>query len=128
MRLLIDSHVVIWWATDPDRISDTVDALMLDPDNEIFVSVASVWEIAIKVENGKLNFDQRILDSFDSRMKQLGWTVLPVLTGEAVAAPRLPGLHTDPFDRLLAAQAIRHGLFVATVDKAFVALGARVIW
>ena len=69
-----------------------------------------------------------LLDRFDAGIGELGWIALPVLSGHAISGARLPGRHKDPFDRLLAGQAIVVGLTVATVDPAFAAFGAAVVW
>ena len=128
MRLLLDTHTLIWWIAATDRLGETVDRLLQDPDNDVQVSVVSAWEIAVKVQRGKLQFDGAFLDAFDARVAQLGWRTLPILTAHAIAAARLPGSHKDPFDRLIAAQARLEGLTVATVDRDIAALGATVIW
>lgn len=128
MKLLIDTHVVIWWVTDPDRLSSIVDELLQSEAVDVFVSPVTAFEIARKHGIGKLTFDASFLSAFDVRIAALGWTELPLTNAHAVAAGQLMGSHKDPFDRMLAAQAITEGLTVATIDPAIAALGAKVVW
>ena len=128
MKLLIDTHVVIWWVTDPDRLSPTVDELLQAATVEVFVSPVTAFEIARKHGIGKLTFDASFLAKFDARIAELGWSELALTNAHAVAAGQLAGSHKDPFDRLIAAQAITEGLTVATLDPTIAALGAKVVW
>ena len=128
MKLLIDTHVVIWWVTDPDRLSPTVDELLQAGTVEVFVSPVTAFEIARKHGIGILTFDASFLAKFDARIAELGWSELALTNAHAVAAGQLAGSHKDPFDRLIAAQAITEGLTVATLDPTIAALGAKVVW
>ncbi|WP_432979610.1 type II toxin-antitoxin system VapC family toxin [Dactylosporangium sp. CA-233914] len=110
MGLLLDTHVVLWWLTDdPTLASDFKDRLDSEPD--VFVSAATVWEVTIKQEAGKLqpaDLPERIRDSDFRR--------LAIEMDHSIAAGRLPLHHRDPFDRMLIAQAIVEGLTLATRD------------
>jgi PIN domain nuclease of toxin-antitoxin system len=128
MKLLLDTHTLIWWTSEKGRTGAEARRLIHDPATEVHVSVVSAWEIAIKVQRRTLSFDDTFLDAFDDRVAHLGWTMLPILASHAVAAARLPGSHKDPFDRLLAGQAIVENLTIATVDPQLATLGASVIW
>lgn len=128
MKLLVDTHVVIWWVTDPDRLSTTVDDLLQSETVDVFVSPVTAFEIARKHGIGKLEFDTPFLAEFDARIAALGWKELALTNVHAVRAGQLTGSHKDPFDRMLAAQAITEGLTVATLDPAIAALGAKVVW
>lgn len=128
MKLLVDTHVVIWWVTDPDRLSTTVDDLLQSGTADIFVSPVTAFEIARKHRIGKLEFDASFLAEFDARIAGLGWGELALTNAHAVTAGQFTGSHKDPFDRLIAAQAITEGLTVATLDPAIAALGAKVVW
>jgi PIN domain nuclease of toxin-antitoxin system len=131
MKLLLDTHAVIWWtgsAADHRKISGTVRERIENETNDILVSSATAWEMAIKAQSGKLRIDSDILDNYDTRLAALGWITLPILPRHALAAPRLPGGHKDPFDRMLAAQALVEGLTLATVDRHFAAFGVSTIW
>ena len=128
MKLLLDTHVLIWIVEDPKRVSVTVTKLVKASASLVFVSAASAWEIAIKTRSGKLKFDPTFLDDFDSRLRALAMEPLLITSAHAVAGGRLQGAPSDPFDRLLAAQAIAEGLTIATIDPAIAALGAAVVW
>lgn len=128
MRVLLDTHAVIWWVTDRGKVSPTVRALISDPTTEILVSTASTWEMAIKVASGKLPPVAPLIDDYDHNMTVLGWVSLAISAVHAIAAARLVGTHKDPFDRMLVAQSQVEGLVVATVDVQIANLGARVVW
>ena len=128
MRLLLDTHVLIWMVEDPNRVSVQVTTLVKASTSEVFVSAATGWEIATKTRLGKLKFDPTFLDDFEGRLRALEIEPLAISVTHAVAGGRIKGAPTDPFDRMLAAQSIVEGLTIATVDPALAALGARVIW
>lgn len=111
MSLLLDTHVVLWWlADDPALAEDVKDRLDHEPD--VYVSAATIWEVAIKQAIGKLpqpsGLPERIRDS--------GFNPLPISAGHAIAAGRLPMIHRDPFDRMLVAQAQCENLTLVTRD------------
>jgi PIN domain nuclease of toxin-antitoxin system len=128
VRLLIDTHVLIWWTTDLSFIPSRVQDAMSDPDNEVFVSVATAWEIGTKTRIGKLSFDSTFLDDFDNRVKALGFGPLSLTAAHAVKGARMPGDHKDPFDRILVGQALCEGLTIATADRKLATLGAPTLW
>lgn len=111
MRWLLDTHVVLWWLADAEELSDEVKTL-IDTEAEVFVSVASVWEIAIKQAAGKLWGPRPLAPTIDA----CGLAPLPIRTPHAAAAGELPVLHRDPFDRMLVAQARCEGLTLLTRD------------
>lgn len=114
MALLLDTHVVLWWLGDDDTLdSETKDRL--DVDSEIFVSVASVWEVGIKQALGKLTGDARLAEY----VRDSGFAVLPISADHATTASALPLHHRDPFDRMLIGQALVEGLTVMTRDRVF---------
>ncbi len=112
MRFLIDTHILIWADERPRAIAPTLRAALLDEANAVFVSAASVWEIAIKRALGKLSFGRRIVDA----VAELGFEVLPVTGPHAEHAGGLPRHHNDPFDRLIIAQAYLEGMVLGTQD------------
>ena len=128
MRILIDTHVVIWTFLVRKRISAKVRDLMQSTDSQIFVSAASAWEIAIKLRLGKLEFDEELLREFDNRISQIGWKSVPITSAHGVAAAALPRGHSDPFDRLLAAQTQIERLTLVSIDKQYLRLGVEPIW
>ena len=111
MSLLLDTHVVLWWLTDDPTLSDYIKD-QLDHEPDVYVSAATVWEVAIKQAMGKLkepaDLPERIRDS--------GFRELPITSEHAIAAGRLPLIHRDPFDRMLVAQAQRENLTLVTKD------------
>jgi len=111
MRLLLDTHVVLWWLTDDDTLTAEVKET-IDTEAEVFISAASVWEIAIKHALGKLTGPTDLLDVVD----RCGLIELPIRSRHAIEAGGLPPLHRDPFDRMLVAQARCDGLTLLSRD------------
>lgn len=111
MSLLLDTHVVLWWLLDDATLSDEAKA-RLDDDPYVYVSAATVWEVAIKESIGKLTGPEDLLEE----IARSGFRQLPISFDHAVTAGRLPPLHRDPFDRMLVAQARCEGLTIATRD------------
>jgi len=116
VRLLLDSHVVVWWSVYPGRLRATVRDAIISPDNEVFLSAASVWELGLKIARGKL----RLPDDYAPRLLAHGLEELVVSVAHAARATALPPLHGDPFDRLLIAQALEEGLMLVTSDQSIV--------
>ncbi|MFF2540111.1 type II toxin-antitoxin system VapC family toxin [Streptomyces cyaneofuscatus] len=112
MRLLLDTHVILWWLGDSDELSDQVKDL-LDTEPSVHLSAVSAWEIAIKQSLGKLDGP----DDLAERVRDSQFTALPITAGHGVRAGRLPALHRDPFDRILIAQAQIEGMTIVTRDQ-----------
>ena len=123
-RLLVDSHVLLWHVLDDSRLGPEPTAAIEGADAEVFVSTASLWEIAIKAALGKLD----VPDDLPARVEQIGFHLLPVTADHAWRVRQLPLHHRDPFDRLLIAQAQVEGLSVVTADSSFDAYGVMVVW
>jgi PIN domain nuclease of toxin-antitoxin system len=115
VRLLLDTHLLIWLAMFPDRLSQAARILVDDPRNEPIFSAASIWEAAIKSAQGRADFriDPRLLYQ---GLLDNGYTELPITSRHAVHIDALPAIHKDPFDRLLLAQAIGEGVTLVTAD------------
>ena len=115
MKLLLDTHVLIWAAGFPDRLSVEARELIADTDNDLVFSAASLWEVAIKSGLGREDFivDARLLRR---GLLDNGYSELPVASEHAVAIDGLPPIHKDPFDRLLIAQAMVEGITLLTAD------------
>lgn len=115
MKLLLDTHVLLWAAGEPERLPEEARVLLEAPDNELVFSVASLWEVAIKSALGREDFrvDAAVLRR---GLIENGYLELPVAGEHAVAVAALPPLHRDPFDRLLVAQAQIEGIILLTVD------------
>jgi PIN domain nuclease of toxin-antitoxin system len=117
MNILLDTHVLIWAAGFPERLSTETRAILADPTTELLFSAASLWEVAIKSALGREDFslDARLLRR---ELLDHGYGELPVNGEHAVAVSGLPPIHKDPFDRLLVAQATVEGITLLTADEA----------
>lgn len=111
MRLLLDTHVVIWWLADDATLSEEIKTL-IDEEPEIYVSAATVWEVAIKQALGKLKEPADLPE----RIRDAEFRALAIRADHAITAGRLPMIHRDPFDRMLVAQARCEGLTLVTRD------------
>jgi PIN domain nuclease of toxin-antitoxin system len=116
MKLLLDTHLLLWAAGEPRRLSKQARALIANPDNELLFSAASLWEVAIKRGLGRDDFkvDARLLRR---GLLDNGYTELPILSDHVVATESLPLIHQDPFDRILVAQATVEGITLLTIDS-----------
>ena len=115
MKVLLDTHLLLWTSVRPDRLSNAARTLIDDPANELFFSVTNVWEVAIKRGLGRLDFDvdTRILRR---GLLENGYTELPITSEHAIAVGLLPPIHKDPFDRILVAQALVEAITLLTSD------------
>ena len=111
--MLLDTHMFIWWDRQLSRVPAALRTAIEDGSNDIFVSAATVWEIAIKRSRGKLDFPAPILET----VKRLNFELLPISGAHAERAGRLPPYHGDPFDRMLVAQCMLEGLVLGTQDS-----------
>jgi PIN domain nuclease of toxin-antitoxin system len=128
MRLLLDTHTFLWFITEDRRLSKTAERLIRDGRNELLLSVASIWEVAIKVRLDRLPIPEP-LEKFIPDQLQLNRThLLPIDLRHTFAVARLPLHHRDPFDRLLICQAQVEGLPIATADPAFSSYEIEVLW
>ena len=128
MRLLLDTCTFLWWMVEPSRLSQRVRLLLLDPANDFFLSAVSSWEISLKYAAGHLPLPLPPAEYVPSRRRVCGITALPLTEQEALHVPRLPKLHSDPFDRMLICQAIVHGLPILTPDPQIVQYPIRAVW
>lgn len=116
MKLLLDTHIFLWYVTaDPKLPSDLRDSIR-DPGNEVYLSAASVWEAEIKYALGKLSLPGPVATYLPAQRQAHRISPLPVDEGAVTHLASLPPLHRDPFDRMLIAQALQHGLTLVTVD------------
>lgn len=128
MRLLLDTSALLWFWLGGRTLKDHVLAAIRDNDNEVYVSPISVMEIANKHRIGKLPGVENVLATFDSALQDDGFISLPLSNAHALLAGSIPAEPRDPFDRMLAAQAIIEDLLIVSPDLAFDALGARRLW
>lgn len=127
MRLLLDTHVLLWAATDPSHLLPTARRALEDGSNEAHVSVVSAWEIAIKQSLGKLTLARPAEQWVPDVVRAMAVDVAPVELAAALRVRGLPWHHRDPFDRLIAAQALEHGYTLLTRDVVFGRYGVAVL-
>lgn len=127
MKLMLDTHAFMWWDSNPSLLSSAALAAILDPENEVWISVVCPWEMAIKSQLGKLDLRLPLADIV-SGQRLNGLRFLDVTTEHVLAVASLPLVHKDPFDRLLAAQSIIEGAELVTADHVFAGYPVRVLW
>lgn len=128
MRLLLDTHALIWWWKDDPTLPPTARDAVSNAEHEVYVSAASGWEMATKVRKGHMPEMRGRVPTFCSDVLEEGFQHLAITTEHGVRGGSLPGVHKDPFDRLLAAQALIENLTVVTRDPEIAAFGCRVLW
>ncbi|HTX53745.1 MAG TPA: type II toxin-antitoxin system VapC family toxin [Candidatus Baltobacteraceae bacterium] len=128
MKVLLDTHTFIWWDGNSAQLSQSALAFCTDPQNTVFLSVVSAWEIQIKRQLGKLQLRLPLATVIESQQRQNSIEVLPVMLPHVLALDALPPHHKDPFDRLLIAQAIAEGAALISNDPAFSKYGIDVRW
>jgi len=116
VTLLLDTHVLLWWLTEDDRLTPAMRAAIAEPRTSVAVSAASAWEMAIKAARGKLTIPEGLAEEIERQ----GFEGLPVTVQDGLAAGALPRHHDDPFDRMLIAQAVRRRFVLVTADRRFV--------
>ncbi len=127
MRLLLDTHALLWWLADDPRLSPRARRAIASTGNEIIVSAVTAWEMAIKHKAGKLEIEE-LLNGLEDKLAEEGFSVLPISLEHAVRAGGLVEHHKDPFDRMLAAQCQAEGLAIISSDTLFAHYGVRRIW
>jgi PIN domain nuclease of toxin-antitoxin system len=127
MKILLDTHVLIWWWEDSSKLSKQALAILRDKGNEVLLSAATAWELAIKINLGKIK-NLEIVTEMETQIAQGDLTELPVSISHAVRAGLSPRHHGDPFDRLLVAQAQELGVAILSADRALDRYGVRRIW
>ena len=126
--LLLDTHALLWWLVEPEKLSTLAQTAINNPTASIFVSAASGWEIATKGRLGKLPGVEQLLQDLPSLLQQQGFEPLAVQLHHGVHAGGYRQAHRDPFDRLLAAQAELEGLQLVSVDPALATFPCRLLW
>jgi PIN domain nuclease of toxin-antitoxin system len=128
MKILFDTCAFLWLADDAPELSKLAARLFLDEENEVYLSAASTWEISIKYSRGKLQLPDKPENLIPRLRSETGMEALQIDESAALYVSRLPWLHQDPFDRLLVAQAIVHGLTILTPDEAIEQYGVKTLW
>jgi PIN domain nuclease of toxin-antitoxin system len=127
LRLLLDTHALLWWATESKRLPPKVVRALRKEQNEVFVSAATPWEISTKVRLGKLTWPLEA-GSVTQYVISQGFTALPITLAHAERAGSMQFGHRDPFDRMLIAQALLEDLLLVSNEELFDAVGARRYW
>lgn len=127
-RYLLDTHCFIWLAVDDPRLTDAARSCVAESENQLFLSVASVWEMAIKKSLGRLELKISLRDFVEHQLGALATQLLEIRSEHALLVEGLPFHHRDPFDRLLVAHAIRENLTVLGADSSFDKYGVRRVW
>ena len=128
MAFLLDTHALLWWLAEPERLSPAVHATLADPGQTVFISAASAWEIATKHRHGRLPTAEVLLQEGWPLMERQGFQPLPVSWSHGLRAGSYPMPHRDPFDRLLAAQAELEQLILITLDPALAPFPCQTLW
>jgi len=128
VKLLLDTHAVLWWATGSGKLSKKAAAAISSPNNEPFLSAVSAWEIAVKLRKGTLSLPRHLAAEIPKLPIRLGFSVLDLLWSHAERAASWDIDHADPFDRILAAQSEIEKIPLVTCDPAFQEFGTKTLW
>jgi PIN domain nuclease of toxin-antitoxin system len=128
MKLLLDTHAFVWCDSEPSRLSPRAAEACTDPDNSLLLSMASVWEMQIKSQLGKLELRLPLEDIIAHQQRMNSVVLLPILPAHVFALSSLPSHHRDPFDRILITQASIEDAVVVTRDATFSRYSVRVLW
>jgi PIN domain nuclease of toxin-antitoxin system len=128
MKLLLDTHTLIWWATSSEKLSLKVLDLLDDRQNDLLLSVASIWEMQIKCQDGKLELGKPLSQLVSNQIANNGLRILPIEAQHIYALQSLPSVHRDPFDRIMIAQAIVENLLFVSKDSVLGRYAVRQVW
>ncbi|MBL1208620.1 type II toxin-antitoxin system VapC family toxin [Geminocystis sp. GBBB08] len=128
MKLLLDTHCWLWWLVEPEKLSETAIEAITNDKNELWLSVASIWEIGIKFKGSKLNLPQPPEILIPQQMQIDGILALSITPSHALLASALPLHHKDPFDRMLIAQTQQETMTILTNDSTFNFYNIRILW
>ncbi len=127
MKLLLDTHIFIWWADQPEKLSHAALSALQEEANELLLSVASLWEMQIKIQLGKLKLSVPLKELVKTQQETNQLNLLPVELKHVLALDALPFHHKDPFDRLLMAQSLEEDLTLVSVDSQFTAYPVKLL-
>jgi PIN domain nuclease of toxin-antitoxin system len=128
MRILLDTHAIVWWAIGDRRLSRKARLTIADPQTEVFISIASAWEIQIKASLTKLTLNKSVDALYRSMIIDQDFRMIGVELSDIDQLSKLPPHHRDPFDRMLVAQSLRGDFTLVTEDSVMSAYGARTLW
>ena len=127
-RLLLDTHAFLWWVNDAPELTAAARQAIADANNEVYLSVASCWEMSIKSSLGKLRLARQIDRFVSDQLTANAFTLLNIELRHTAKVEKLPFFHRDPFDRLLIAQAMTEKMTLLTVDSAFAEYDVKTLW
>ncbi|MDC7222208.1 MAG: type II toxin-antitoxin system VapC family toxin [Spirochaetales bacterium] len=127
-KILLDTHVLLWWWSEPEQLSLRARELLQDRNVQVFVSAASAWEISTKTRIGKLPMGNAVVSQWNIRLEEDGFLSLPIHASHSLLAGSLESPHRDPFDRMLGAQSIIEVMPLISKDVAIDSLGVNRIW
>ncbi|MGR8935985.1 MAG: type II toxin-antitoxin system VapC family toxin [Gammaproteobacteria bacterium] len=128
MKLLLDTHVFLWANNEFEQLSSTATVLLSSGEHDLYLSIATPWEIQIKHQLGKLRLTRPVKEMVDKNLEENGIQLLPFTLAHICRLDKLPLHHKDPFDRIIIAQALLEDMAVVTVDQAFTDYSVPVIW
>ena len=128
MRILLDTHAMVWWATGDRRLSRKARLTIADPQTEVFISIASAWEIQIKATLTRLSLNESVDALYRSLIIDQDFRMIGIELGDIDQLSKLPLHHRHPFDRILVAQSLRGDFTLVTKDSVVSAYGARTLW
>lgn len=126
MNLILDTHILIWILDGNPKVTPEIRTTIEDPQNHIFISQATIWELTIKISIGKLILPIPLSDLF-FYIERSGWAILPIQNSDFLKLQDLPFHHTDPFDRIIISQCLNHNFNLITQDKSFKSYGLSII-
>jgi PIN domain nuclease of toxin-antitoxin system len=127
-QLLLDTHVIVWWATGDERLSPKARVAIANPETEVFISIASAWEIQSKATLEKITLNESVDALYRSLIVDHQFRMLAIELGDVDRLSMLPPHHRDPFDRMLVAQALRRSFDFVTKDRVLSAYGVSMFW
>ncbi len=127
MNYLLDTHTFLWFIAGNNELSKKAKSIILNPDNEKYISIASFWEVAIKLKIEKIELDFPFKELKNQAIKN-GFQILPILFEDTLQLTNIELLHRDPFDRIIIAQAIHNKLTIISKDPEFLNYPVRVVW
>ena len=128
MRILLDTHAIVWWATGDERLSRKARVALADPNTEVFISIASAWEIQIKATLQKLALNESVDALYRSLIIDQNFRMIGIELKDIDHLSKLPPHHRDPFDRMLVAQALRGDFTLVTKDRVVASYGTPTLW
>ncbi|MBA3785258.1 MAG: type II toxin-antitoxin system VapC family toxin [Acidobacteria bacterium] len=128
MNLLLDSHTFVWWRDEPHKLSHIAFAEISNPNNDVFLSVVTVWELQIKIALNKFTIKGKLENAVKDEQQNNGFQILPIQVSHALYLENLPPHHKDPFDRLLISQAIVENMTLVSADKDFAKYQVNLLW